>query len=147
MALDSNVDHTQSETNTFVAEGSTAEDEFKRFAQYCGNEEPTCALYGKNFSALWNQLIDQANSTPIPAPGCIKTGDCRPTVTGNDILFGLEPQEEARFNLPYTDGSSWIDFGQRISEALGGDATNLSTPWYTTQDSVDFAAMATMCLD
>jgi hypothetical protein len=147
MALDSNVDHAQSETNMFVAEGSTAEDEFKRFAQYCGNEEPACALYGKNVSALWNQLVDQANITPIPAPGCVESSDCRPTVTGEDLLFGLEPQEEGKFNLPYTKEFSWIDFGRRFSEALAGDATNLSMPWYTTQDSGDFATMATMCLD
>lgn len=91
MALDSNVDHAQSETNMFVAEGSTAEDELKRFAQYCGNEEPKCALYGKDVSALWTQLVDQANASLIPAPDCVESGDCRPTVTGNDLLFGLEP--------------------------------------------------------
>lgn len=144
MALDSNVDHAQSETNMFVAEGSTAEDEFKRFAQYCGNEEPTCALYGKNFTALWNQLVDQANASPIPAPGCAQSGNCRLNVTGEDLLFGLEPQEEQKFS---NHGSSWVDFGQRLSEAIAGDATNLSMAWYTATDHPDFAAMATMCLD
>lgn len=143
MALDSNVDHAQSETNMFVAEGSTAEDEFKRFAQYCGNEEPSCSLFGQNISAVWNHLIDSANANPIPAPGCVTSGACRPTVTGEDILFGLEANVESKSGKRI----SWIGFSGMLSEAIAGDATNLSVTWHTTQDNEDFAAMATMCLD
>jgi len=142
MVLDSNVDHAQSETNMMVAEGSTAEDKFKRFAQYCGNEDPSCSLFGQNILEVWSKLIDSANANPIPASGCVTSGDCRPTVTGEDILFGMEPfLTSSRIN------TTWVDFSGRISEAIAGDATNLSATWYTTQDHEDFAAMATMCQD
>jgi len=90
MALDGITNHGEvSETNMFTVESSTAQDEFKRFTAYC-SDTLTCALYGKNVTELWTNLIHQANNDPIPAPGCVESGACRQNVTGEDILFGLQ---------------------------------------------------------
>ncbi|CZR64585.1 uncharacterized protein PAC_14483 [Phialocephala subalpina] len=133
MVLVANADHGVTETSMFVTESSTAEDEFKRFALYCSTT-PECALYGKNATDLFLELIDQASTAPIPALGCTGNGDCRTNVTSEDILFIVQnflvfevlPQVYTRLE------PGWLDFGQAISDALSGDAAAFSLDLFST---------------
>lgn len=140
MVLDGNVDHGTTETNFFVVESSTAEDEFKRFAAYCSTTS-TCPLYGQNVTNIFVKLIDSASIEPIPAPGCEITNECRSNITNEDILFSVQPH--------LTFKQSWDDFGQAIFEAAAGNATLLSlyVPYYTNPIDAGFLGIAVQCLD
>jgi pimeloyl-ACP methyl ester carboxylesterase len=146
MVLDGNVDHGTTETNMWVVESSTAEDEFKRFASYCGTNSK-CPLYGQNVTDVFIKLIDQAAIEPIPAPGCITSSQCQPNVTNEDILFGLEQFLVFKDSPPAFVDIGWNFFGQAISEAASGNATLLSAPYYTSPISPNFLGQAVECLD
>jgi pimeloyl-ACP methyl ester carboxylesterase len=149
MALDGNLDHAQTETNMFTAEGATAQDVFGRFAAWCISNS-TCALYGKNVTAVFDSLMEIAAANLIPAPGCVPAGSgCRPDVTAEDILFSLQPWLVYKHKPPTNTTSTynWDALAEAIVGALNGDATPFSMPVYDSELSDDYAGIAIVCLD
>ena len=53
----------------------------------------------------FDALTEQADATPIPAPGCAAAGQCRATVTGDDI--------RANVAGPLRKFATWPDLAAR----------------------------------
>ncbi|SCO80986.1 uncharacterized protein FRV6_05199 [Fusarium oxysporum] len=123
MALDANVDHSQSEIATLLAEATAYETVLDQFFKWC-DKNSTCALHGKNASRIWDETLARADSKAIPAPGC--NGTCRSDVTGEEIRYNA--QEFLTFvDLDFGSGSTWAALGDAILQASKGNATALST--------------------
>ncbi|KAF5245039.1 hypothetical protein FANTH_7508 [Fusarium anthophilum] len=123
MALDANVDHSQSEIATLLAEATAYETVLDQFFKWC-DRNSTCALHGKNASRVWDETLARADSKAIPAPGC--KGTCRSDVTGEEIRYNA--QEFLSFvDLNLGGGSNWVGLGNAILQASKGNATALST--------------------
>ncbi len=89
LALDGALDHSLRTTSLFRDEAHAYEDAFDRFADWCAHT-PSCALHGTDVRRLLDTLVATADRTPLPAPQCAEAGDCRTTVTGEDIRFSLQ---------------------------------------------------------
>lgn len=132
-----------------IVESYTGEDSFLRFAQWC-EEDTACALNGQNVTEVFASLVSQANTTPIPAPGCEESLACRPNVTGEDILFAL--QGNLIFKSPRADVvaaiGGWSNYSTGLAEALAGDATSISPEIPNGNlSNVLFAGLAVECQD
>ncbi|KAJ3535191.1 hypothetical protein NM208_g7238 [Fusarium decemcellulare] len=146
MALDGLVDHSQSETSSLLAESTTYETTLTKWFEWC-DKNSTCALHGKNASRVFDQVLERADSKPIPAPGCKKT--CRSNVTGEEIRYNVQGF------LVFVDlalGNNWITLGEAVLEASKGNATALSTQLQTSRTSTDpsgspYLYLATGCQD
>lgn len=126
---------------------------FVNVSSYCfltSARTSTCALYGKNVTAIWDSLIAKAAATPIPAPGCLEPGSgCLPDVTAEDILFALQGWLVYKFKPPTgtTSNIDWPNLAEAIVESLDGNATRFSGPVYDSQTSDSYAGIAIVCLD
>ena len=87
MALDGALDHSQPPASLFADEAGAYEDSFGRFADWCA-ETASCALHGSDVRGFFTGLLVGADREPIPAPGC--HGDCRASVTGEDIRLAVQ---------------------------------------------------------
>ncbi|ETN45284.1 uncharacterized protein HMPREF1541_09115 [Cyphellophora europaea CBS 101466] len=150
MALDGIVDHNQSDTDVFATQAAAYEYGFARFAKWSDNTTGS-ALHGEDVDEVFTQLVNNATSEPIPAPGCGSNGMCRPNITGEEILFLV--QELLMFKDPFPPQSSgWVGLAEALAAAAGGNATALSTAYAvqylaSSNQSTVFAGLATLCLD
>jgi pimeloyl-ACP methyl ester carboxylesterase len=144
MALDGNLDHSLPETANMVTEATSYEDELNRFASWC-NQTTTCALHGQDVLQVFDRLVRQADAKPIPAPRC--AGQCRSTVTGEDVRFNVQGHLLFKEPLPSLDFSGWAGLATDIVDALAGDASTLSTGIASKTDDNVFPALAIECLD
>ncbi|EFR02664.1 proteinase [Nannizzia gypsea CBS 118893] len=150
MVLDGIVDHSQRKVSNFMTGSTTTEDTFNAVARWC-NTTSECALYHRDVPALFDELVDNANMKPIPAPGCHGHAvdgaptACRPDVTGYEIIDNSKPLLSLQ--------SRWVLWSKALLEALNGNATLLSTPLLTfnvfpiTEDYSLFADRAIVCQD
>lgn len=129
MVLDGVLDHSQSETNMFVMESQTFEEELDRFFEWC-NTTSECALQGQDAPRLFDELIDRAAKTPIPAPGCDKA--CRKDVTAYELIHGIGMDESIlRKTPPPGRSGGWPLLSRNLKAAMAGNATPFSEPiWY-----------------
>lgn len=121
MALDGIVDHSQSEIGTVLTESVTYETTLNQFFEWCNNNS-SCPLNGDNPKEVFNSLVHNATRSPIPAPSC--NGTCQPNVTGEDILYNVQPALEF-VNQSFAPG--WYGLAGYLAEAAEGNATGLST--------------------
>jgi pimeloyl-ACP methyl ester carboxylesterase len=141
LALDAVIQHSQAEsTNSFIEATSYALG-FSRFLAWASNDTAS-ALKGQDVRLLWNELLVNASTTPIPAPLCNNT-NCRSDVNSEELLFN------AQSYLVYSGkevglGSSWQILASALRNASNGDASTLST---VIADPTRGAAVATSCLD
>lgn len=155
MALDAIVSHNQSDTDLFVTEATAYESTLGRFAKWCNGNSTACALHGEDVEELFNQLVKNATSDPIPAPGCSSSLDapkfCYQNVTGEEILFVT--QQMLLFKEPFPpESSGWAGVSEALAAAAGGNGTALSLAYAnqnlaTTNQSTQFSGQATSCLD
>jgi pimeloyl-ACP methyl ester carboxylesterase len=83
------------------------------FFQACAADQEACSGFGGSDPlGAFDELVEQANAAPIPAPGY--TPDPRP-ITGDDLL-------NVAFIATYDKGS-WGDWAAALSEAAAGDGT------------------------
>jgi pimeloyl-ACP methyl ester carboxylesterase len=145
MALDGVLDHSISTSSLFADNAASYEDTFNRFAAWCA-QTTTCALYGRDVAALFDRLGQQADRQPIPAPQCAN-GECRATVTGDDIRLNSYSMLLFKDGLPAVGQPGWADLAVALAAAEAGDASRLSTPIETNPKSDSFAGLAVICLD
>ncbi|WP_433163048.1 alpha/beta hydrolase [Kribbella sp. CA-247076] len=68
MVLESVVDHSAASARSFIdAQASAAQDSFDEFVTWC-NAATTCALHGRDISALWAGLLERADDGKVPDP-------------------------------------------------------------------------------
>ncbi|KAF2099692.1 hypothetical protein NA57DRAFT_65667 [Rhizodiscina lignyota] len=141
------LDHGQSEATTLNGE---AEDAYERtldqFFEWCKSNS-TCFQHKENPAAIFDAIVKQANSKPIPAPGCSSKGDgaCRVDVTGEEIRFNAQGFLGAVDESLFFPG--WLALSEAIALAAKGNATLLSTHLATSKTSTQFPGMAIGCQD
>jgi pimeloyl-ACP methyl ester carboxylesterase len=146
MALDGALDHSQEASSMLADEAGAYEDAFGRFARWC-SEEPDCALNGRDATAFFDELVRRADQDPIPAPRCVELGDCRPTVTGEDIRFNMQSLILIKDPVPELGILGWPGLARALVSADAGDASQLSTETAGDETFDGFAALAIECVD
>lgn len=68
MALTANIDHSLGLREFLVSSAATAEDSFQQFVKWCESTE-SCALYGRDVTAVWDELLVRADRGEIHEPG------------------------------------------------------------------------------
>jgi len=146
MALDGALDHAQQASSMLADEAGAYEDAFSRFARWC-SEEPDCALHGRDVTTFFDDLVQRADQGPIPAPRCVELGYCRPTVTGEDILFNVQSLILIKDPVPKLGIQGWPGLASALVSADAGDASQLSTQTAGDETFDGFAALAIECVD
>ncbi len=146
MALDAILDHSMPGIATLIAESSTYETEMRAFASWCAST-PDCAIHDRNVTELFTSLISQANTSPIPAPGCVQSGTCHPNVTGEDILFSAQPMLVFKDPVEAALFAGWNGLSVALLEAASGNATLLSSPLATSKADPLYPDIAILCND
>lgn len=146
MALDGIVDHTQSEITTLNDEATAYEDTLNQFFAWC-NTTITCALHDQDARSIFTSVFRSASKAPIPAPGCLQTGDyaCRSDVSEEEILANVQGSllfQNATANYP-----GWDRLSLGLLQASEGNATLLSTELATSNTSWQFPTLAIGCQD
>ncbi|TDE41706.1 alpha/beta fold hydrolase [Nonomuraea mesophila] len=109
MYLDSVIDHTTTSLRTWLERrAKVLERNFGRFAAWC-QSTATCALHGRDVTAVWDEVIATARRRPIPAPGA------GPDVTINDT------QIVSRFHV--SNEAAWERLAGGLAQAASGDAS------------------------
>lgn len=67
MALTANMDHSLGLRAFLVSSAVTAEDSFQQFARWCATSR-SCALYGRNVTAVWDGLLARADRGELSDP-------------------------------------------------------------------------------
>ena len=147
LALDGALDHSASTTTLFKDEAHAYEDSLNRFFDWCA-QTTSCALHGRDVAQLFDTLVAAADRTPIPAPACAAAGNCRPTVTGEDIRFTT--QNLLLFptpNVASPDGRNGLALA--LKQAESGDASAFSSPLAIgpSDDDANGGQIAIECLD
>ncbi|MFE7270941.1 alpha/beta fold hydrolase [Streptomyces sp. NPDC057623] len=81
MALTANIDHSLGTRDFVVSSAVAAEDSFHEFVQWC-ERSPSCALHGRDVTAVWDALLARADRGEIRDPE-----DPGRTLSANDISF------------------------------------------------------------
>ena len=151
MVLDSNVDHSQSETDTLHAESSTYEDVLNQFFLWCNTTvtQSECPFKGQNLPLIFDNLVSKANQSPINAPACVESCACRSSVTGEDLVFNVQGQSFLTFvnSIAGPHNSGWSSLATALQYAIDGNASALSTPLASSAVDPLFAGTAIGCLD
>lgn len=115
MVLDGTANHA---TGDWAAEldaiAHDNESAFGRFVEWCGTD-PSCVLHGTDVAGRWQQLVADADRSPIPATGV----DAR--YTGRD-LQGLAAGDVM------AGPAGWAALAQAIATAENGDAAGFVPP-------------------
>ena len=147
MALDSNVDHSQTLFDAWQIEALAYETELKRFIAWC-EADSTCVLYGQNVTHVWIDLVDSAFKNSIPAPGCNGPApSCQPSVWGGDILFNAQDMLFFKESALWANNVTWSTLAIALKEAAAGNATLLSSPAAMSNTDANFAEPAVQCAD
>lgn len=152
MVLDGDVDHSLSETSALHAEVSTYEDTLNQFFNWCNDTATAaeCPFKGQNLPQIFDDLIENADNSPIPAPGCSgNSAPCRPLVTGEDIRVNIQGKGFLSFvNVAKgVHNSGWSTLAHVLNEAIAGNATELSSSLATSETDAEFPGIAIGCLD
>ncbi|KAI8623511.1 hypothetical protein F5Y19DRAFT_370861 [Xylariaceae sp. FL1651] len=142
MALDGNLQRSQSESSNLLIEATTYEATLKQFFAWCASDN-TCPLQGKDVEAVFTSVRDKASAAPISAPDCDNTA-CRSDVTEEDFLFTSQGFLIAQRNWPL--------FAQGLIDADNGNATIISefnqiAVGNAYDDSYLYAGTAIACQD
>jgi len=140
LALDGALDHSMSPATVFQDESHAYEDSLNRFVDWCARTT-SCALHGTDVGRLFDTLARAADHTPIPAPTCATAGDCRSSVTGEDIRFNTQ----GLLLFP----SRRDDLARALHQAGPGDASAFAQPVAAgpSDDNANGSQIAIECLD
>lgn len=146
MVLDGIMDVSGSDTQELITESNTYETTLNKFFQWC-NTTTDCALNGQDAPGIFDNLIANANTEPIPAPGCTDDGDspCRSDVTGEEMLSAVQGGLLGFAASAIFPG--WAALSFAIAQAAQGNATLLSTPLITTPSDSSFSFLGIICKD
>jgi pimeloyl-ACP methyl ester carboxylesterase len=148
LALDGALDHSVAPSILFQDEVRAYDDSFKRFIGWCA-QTTSCALHGRNVGRLFDTLVAKADRTPIPAPGCAQQGNCRPSVTGEDIRLNTQGMLLFKTPIPFIADDGWNDLALALQKTEAGDASAFSVPIATapSNSAMNGSAIAIECLD
>lgn len=144
VVLDGNVEHSQRQPYAIITENGGFEDELNRFFDWCDTDS-SCVLHKKKLKTadIWDDLIQSASQTPIPAPGCSDpSAACTTTVSGTDIIYEVSQNafliREPGHASPELDSLTWPALAEYIYEAYyNHNAKNLSRPLATSDSDTE----------
>jgi len=145
MALDGILDHALSPVTLFTDNARGYEDALTRFAAWCA-QTTGCALHGQDVLAVYDQLVQQADQHPIPAPGCADR-PCRRTVSGSDIQLNAYNLLLLKDPIPALGEPGWAGLAQALAQAQAGDATAFAAHLATSSRDDPFPGLAVLCLE
>ncbi|RYC56614.1 hypothetical protein CHU98_g9589 [Xylaria longipes] len=142
IALDGNLQRSQSEASNLLIETTAYEATLKQFFEWCASAEE-CALRGEDVAAVFKSVRDNTTAAPIPALGCDNVS-CRSDVTKEDFLFTSQGFLISQRN--------WPVLSQALLEANNGNATLISefnqiAIGDAYEDSYLYAGTAIACQD
>ncbi|KAI1262131.1 Alpha/Beta hydrolase protein [Xylariaceae sp. FL1019] len=147
MVIEGIVDHSEAPTTAVQTMSTSYEATMVKFFEWC-QVNTTCALHDQDARALLDSVVAEAHVSPIPAPGCSQTGPgaCSADVSDEELLTNAQTFVAA---APPLQG--WSLLARAILSASQGDATLLSSPYFTTDTDVDLTAawanLGTGCQD
>jgi pimeloyl-ACP methyl ester carboxylesterase len=139
MALDGMLQHSQTESSNILIESTAYAVELVSFFKWARTDESS-PLKGQDIEKLWYSILKNATNTPIPAPGCDGIS-CRQDVNEEEIRLN------AQGFLIYPRTSSRVTFAKALLQASEGNATLLSTPLASEDDSSLYAGITIGCQD
>ncbi|KAJ4304617.1 hypothetical protein N0V90_000143 [Kalmusia sp. IMI 367209] len=143
LVLDGMLQHSQSDSSNVLVESLGYSLSLTNFFKWASEEESS-PLKGEDVEAIWNSLLANASTAPLPAPSCDGT-TCRTDVNAEEILFNA--QAALVFKVPQVTAgslSTWGSLAAAIYNATQGDASAFSTH---LDDASTAAATAIYCLD
>lgn len=143
--LDGNVDHSQSEISSLMAESTTYEATLNQWFSWC-NTTDDCALRGQDVVGIFDKVVAALPDSAIPAPGCVDSGACQPTVWGEDIIYSVQGFLGVTGVVP-SISTNWALLSEALLEASQGNATLLSPDLAQSQTDVAFPGLAVLCQD
>lgn len=135
LVLDGMLQHSQSDLSDSLIEALGYSIGLTDFFAWA-SEEDTSPFKGEDVEEIWDSLLTNASTKPIPAPSCNGT-DCRINVNAEEILFNA--QTGLLGGVP-----TWGNLASAIYNATQGDASALST---LVEDPITAASIAISCLD
>lgn len=141
LALDGILQHSQSQAANLLIETTSYALALSHFFKWASADNSS-ALKGQNVESLWQELLTNASTAPIPALSCNNT-NCRSDVNAEEL------RSNAHSFLTFAGkdnglGASWELLATALSNASHGDASALSTS-FTDPSAVSFLAIG--CLD
>ncbi|TCP57212.1 alpha/beta hydrolase family protein [Tamaricihabitans halophyticus] len=110
MYLDGVADHTQPDLEKWLGNyARTHENQLARFDEWCAESE-NCTLRGDEIGEVWQELMAEAEQSPLPAPGA---GEGKTVSLGQLYVGALRGM-----SLPPT----WPLLAQALEQARSGDA-------------------------
>lgn len=88
MILDGLVDHSMSTLAMTASQAQTYSLTLRRMLNWMSTS-PDSVLQGEAVVDIWRDLVEQADQEPIPAPDCVGSTSCFPTVNSNDIRYNV----------------------------------------------------------
>ncbi len=136
MVLDGAVDHAVGPHAFLNQEASALSTVFGQFARWCGASK-SCALHGKDVTAVWDRLLARAARTPIPAPHAAGG----PTTVNADAIQMVLPNLLLLGPTSSLLPSTWPELGTALAEAQAGDASRLADNSSVGQPQDAYAAV------
>jgi pimeloyl-ACP methyl ester carboxylesterase len=121
MVLDAALEHSLPEGKQVADEIMAAEASFDRFADWC-TTAAECALRGQDVGAVFDQLVAEADRTPIPVDGALRA------VTGEDIRRETDGKLRFKETSIFGPDKSWAGLSRALAQAIAGDATAFALP-------------------
>jgi pimeloyl-ACP methyl ester carboxylesterase len=140
MALDGALDRALSDPGMLGTEATAAQDGFERWATWCESSDE-CPLRGQDVRKVFDDLIAEADRSPISAPA-VNEG-----VTGQEIQSAVD-ESFLLFTQPnaFTE-TSWRALGPAIVQAQQGDASPFAKPVLGPPTNSLYGARAIACLE
>lgn len=136
MVLDGALDHAVGARTFLNEEAAELSTVFGRFARWC-TATTSCALRGKNVTAIWDGLLARAARTPIPAPHA--TGGA--TTVNADAIRLVLPNLLLMGPTSSVVPSTWPALGTALARAKAGDASLLADNTDVGQPQDAYAAV------
>jgi pimeloyl-ACP methyl ester carboxylesterase len=148
LALDGALDHSLPGLTLYKDESRAYEDSLNRFFAWCA-QTTACALHGRDVPRLFDKLVAAADRTPLPAPTCVQSNACRPTVTGAEIRLAAQNYLLFPNPIKYIADDGRNGLALALQQAEAGDASKFSSPLATAPSGGDASGstIAIECLD
>lgn len=140
LALDGILLHSQNEATNLLIEATSYDVVLSHFFTWAAANESS-VLEGQDVELLWNDLLTNASTRPIPALSCNNT-DCYSNVNDEDIRTNAH--SFLTFAKDIGLGNSWVNLASALYNASQGDASALSTSF---TDPTAYSFLAIGCLD
>ncbi|ORX99201.1 TAP-like protein-domain-containing protein [Clohesyomyces aquaticus] len=139
MVLDGMLQHSQTESSNVLIESTAYAYELDQAFKWAENNE-TSPLKGRDVEKLWYDLLKNATTKPIPAPGCDDIS-CRKDVNEEEIRLNAQG-----FVISASAAARAL-FADALFQASEGNATLLSTPLTSQEDIGLYPGIAIGCQD